>query len=305
MNHAPLNHSLRAILYALAGFTCWVIGDTFLKLSSEYGVPTYEIMIVGGMAGLAAIFIFTLVRGKIHTLHTRHYRVLSFLGFLFLASYVVWVSALSRLPLANFYTILFLAPTTAAIFAVLFLKEHLTLGKILAILAGFIGVVIAINPEHLFSDKFDVTGYAVALAGMLIVVTQMLTMRRYGRHISREALAFYPRLAAIGGGIAALIYYGYVPMPLPAFLYCAGAGCVGGIGWMLMAHAYKLAPAATVAPFHYSQIVTGGLIGYFIWNDLPSPHLLVGAAIIVASGLYIATRKDQTAQIAKTLVENP
>lgn len=305
MNQHSAHHPLRAIFYALAGFTCWVIGDTFLKLGSEYGVPKYEIMIVGGIAGLVAILIFTLARGQIHTLRSKQYRILSFLGLLFLLNYVVWVTALSRLPLANFYTILFLAPTTGAIFASLFLKEHLTLGKILAILAGFVGVVIAINPQHLFEGKVDIAGYAVAMAGMLIVVTQMLTMRRVGTQVSREAIAFYPRLAAIGGGVVALVYCGYVPLSLAAFLYCVAAGCAGGIGWMLMAHAYKLAPAATVAPFHYSQIVTGGLVGYFIWHDVPSPHLLVGSAIIIASGLYIATCKDTSAHMAKIVVENP
>jgi drug/metabolite transporter (DMT)-like permease len=74
---------------------------------------------------------------------------------------------------------------------------------------------------------------------------------------------------------------------------------------MFMAQAYKLAPAATVAPFHYSQIITGGLIGYFIWHDVPSLHLLIGAIIIIASGLYIATHARRAGQLAKTLVDVP
>ena len=72
-----------------------------------------------------------------------------------------------------------------------------------------------------------------------------------------------------------------------------------------MAHAYKLAPAATVAPFMYSEIISGGLVGYFIWHDVPTPRLLTGAAIVIASGIYIVTHAHRAEKRARLFAETP
>lgn len=301
---SPVHH-LRAICYALAGFSFWVGGDTFMKLAVDNGVPKYEVMSIGGFGGLISLFLITSLRGELRTLQVRKYRALLFLGLLFFMNYIVWVTALGHLPLANFYTVVFLAPTVGSIVAAVFLNEKLNLPKIIAIVAGFIGVVIAVNPTDIMKDPNDWVSYGFAFCGMLIIVAQMMTMRVVGDSISREAIAFYPRIAAIIGGAGLALIHGFaMPSPL-GFVYCILTGCVGSIGWMFMAQAYKIAPAATVAPFHYSQIITGGLVGYLIWHDVPSLHLLAGAAIIIASGLYIASHARKAGQLAKTLVDVP
>lgn len=276
-----------------------------MKMAVEIGVPKYEVMSIGGLGGLASLFILTAMRGEMRALRVTYYRPLLFLGLLFFINYIVWVTALAHMPLANFYTVVFLAPTVGAIAAALFLKEKLNLQKILAIVAGFIGVVIAVNPSQILEDKSDWISYGVSFIGMLIIVCQMMTMRIVGDKISREAIAFYPRIAAVIGGAALALMHGFVMPSALGLTYCLFTGFVGSMGWMFMAHAYKLAPAATVAPFHYSQIITGGLVGYFIWHDVPSLHLLVGAAIIIMSGLYVATHARRAGQLAKTLVDVP
>jgi drug/metabolite transporter (DMT)-like permease len=79
-----------------------------------------------------------------------------------------------------------------------------------------------------------------------------------------------------------------------------GTGFTGGIAWLLMTAAYKHAPAATISPFHYSQIITGALLGYLIWHDVPTLHLMLGGTVIIGSGLYIAAhaRKAGKAPLA-------
>lgn len=303
--HTTSKSPLRAIFYALAGFSFWVGGDCFMKLAVGAGVPKYEVMAIGGLGGLVSLFILTAVRGQLQVLRVKKYRPLFFLGFLFFLNYIVWVTALVRMPLANFYTVVFLAPTVGAIAAAIFLNEKLNLPKILAIIAGFIGVVIAVNPTQILQDKSDWIAYGVAFIGMLVIVAQMMTMRMVGDSISREAIAFYPRIAAIIGGIALALINGFETPSLLGLIYCLFTGFVGSMGWMFMAQAYKLAPASTVAPFHYSQIITGGLLGYLIWHDVPSLHLLAGAVIIVGSGVYIATHARRAGQLAKTLVDVP
>jgi len=277
----------------------------FMKLAKETGTPGPQIMAIAGFTGMAALFLLTALRGGIHHLRPKKPRVLVALGLMFLLNYMVWLIALARLPLANFYTVIFLAPTVGAIFAAIFLREALNLQKILAIIAGFVGVVIAVNPTQLFHDKSYWLGYAATLFGMFVIVTQMLTMRYAGNHESRESIAFYPRIAAVLGGVVGMILWGVEPMTMKGLLYSILTGSLGGFGWMCMAQAYKLAPAATIAPFHYSQIISGAFFGYLIWHDIPSFHLLCGALIIIGSGLYIVTHARKAGQLAKTLVETP
>ena len=99
---------VRAVAYALLGFTCWVIGDTFMKLAAEKSVPAYQIMLVGGIGGLASIFGLSAVRGNLKALRPNKYLGLLALAVMFMLNYFLWVRALSHLPLASFYTILFL-----------------------------------------------------------------------------------------------------------------------------------------------------------------------------------------------------
>jgi drug/metabolite transporter (DMT)-like permease len=66
---------------------------------------------------------------------------------------------------------------------------------------------------------------------------------------------------------------------------------------MSIAQAYKMAPATTIAPFYYSEIIAGALFGYLIWHSVPPPHLFVGAAIIIAAGVYIVIHTRKAARL--------
>jgi S-adenosylmethionine uptake transporter len=282
------NHHWKAILYALLGFAGWTGGDTFMKLAAELGVPKYEIMSVGGLSGMVTIFAITFARGDLAKLHPRNLRHLALLAFTFSLNYGLFLIGLSHLPLANFYMIIFMTPMVVALLAILFLHEPLTWKKGVGIMAGFLGVLVALNPSHFHFNSDQGIGYGAAFVGMLICSLQMMVLRFLGNKETRECTAFYPRIGAILSGVAAMLFLGFAPMSARAVFYSVMTGAVGGCGWLAMAHAYRLAHAATVAPFHYSQIITGTLIGFFIWHDVPTWNLAVGAAIVIASGLYIA-----------------
>lgn len=293
-------HHLRAIFYALGGFSLWVISDTCLKLAGEMAVPNYEIMAVSSVGGMAVIFTFASLRGGTGNLRPRKWSGLLVLGLLHLCNFTFWLTALPHLPLANAYTVAFLSPIVVVILAALFLHEHFGWKHGLAIVAGFGGVAIAVNPEQLIqhgSDKW--VSYGFVFASMLTMSLQMLTLRILGPRESRECAAFYPRVIILAGSVAAGLVMGLRPMPVDGILYSLASGGCGSFGWLLMAHAYKMAPAATVAPFQYSEIVTGALIGYLIWHDVPSMQLLTGATIIIASGIYIITHSRKSAALFK------
>ncbi|MGE3624554.1 MAG: DMT family transporter [Bdellovibrionales bacterium] len=294
----PVSH-LRAILYAIAGFTCWVIGDTMLKLIGPDHSPAYQILSFGSFGGMAVIFIVTAARGRLQKLRPRRFTGLFIFGLLYLFGYFCWLTALPRLPLANFYVIIFLAPVIITLLAAIFLKERLSWKHAATIVVGFIGVLISINPQRLLADHNGWLGYGAAFGGTLTFALQMLVLRMLAGKETRECAAFYPRLVAIAGCALAAIIGGLEPMRTKEIVFALASGGIGGVGWLFMASAYKSTPATTVAPFHYSQIISASLLGYIFWGDVPTPRLLLGAAIIIAAGFYLVTHVKKSAVLLK------
>jgi drug/metabolite transporter (DMT)-like permease len=286
---------LRGIAYALAGFTFWCIGDSFMKLAAETGAPKPEVMAIASLSGMAMLFGFLALRGEIRRLKPKKYTNMLILSILFVISYACWLIALPRLPLADFYTIIFLTPLLVSLLAALFLHEALNWPKRLAIIAGFIGVVIAVNPVHLFDSGTGLTGRIVAFCGVFSFALQMLALRMMRKQETHESTAFYPRIGGIVLGIVGTVIMGSAALHTDSLVFSILTGASGSLGWMFMARAYQSAPAALVAPFHYSQIITGSVIGYLVWHDVPSLHLIIGAMIIIAAGIYVLrhARKEE------------
>jgi len=280
--------TVRAIGYALAGFLFWVTGDSFMKLAGTSTVPKYEIMAIGGITGMICIFVITFLRGRLKHLKPKKYRSLGILTVWFLVGYVLFFNALMHLPLANFYAVIFLSPALIAGYAVLFLGEKLHMKQWFAIGVGFVGVIIAVRPTSLISDHHSVWGYVLTLVAMVTLSAQMLSIRIIGKSESRECMAFYPRLGPILAGLAATAYMGFTPIPLRILAFSMFLGFAGGVGWLLIAQAYKMAPAGIVAPFQYMEIIFGIFYGFMIWGEVPTRHVLAGATIIILSGIYIA-----------------
>jgi drug/metabolite transporter (DMT)-like permease len=141
--------------------------------------------------------------------------------------------------------------------------------------------------------------YGSVFVAMVATALQMVLLRVLGRRETRESTVLYPRIVTILGGVIAAFLWGFEPMSSRAVFCSLLSGVLGGTGWLCMAEAYKTAPAATVAPFHYSQIITGAFIGYLIWGDIPSYGLLAGAALIILSGIYIVTHVRKSANILR------
>lgn len=290
----------RAALYALGGGACWVSGDVFLKLAGQTSVPKYEIMTLGGLGGMISILAACGLRKQWKVLVPSHYSWLSLLGLWMFLGYMSYLAALPVLPMANFYVVVFLAPILIPFLAAFFLREGWSWRQLGAILCGFIGVVIAVRPGSISTGGTAALGYATAFAAMFCVTAQLLTLRVLGKRETKECTAFYPRLGPILGGLLLMLWFGYEPMPFKIACYSLGIGAIGGIGWMLMAHAYQLAPAGMVAPFQYAEILFGAIAGFLVWGEVPSLQLAIGSALIIASGIYLAlhARKPEELPLA-------
>ena len=287
---------VQAALYASAGFGGWTVSDAFLKLAGTSGVSPGQVMLVSGISGMVVVFLLALLRGNVRRLKPHRWQSLLGIGLCQWVAFVCWVTALPHLPLANMYAVSFLTPMTVATMAALILKEHLGWKRATAITCAFIGVVVAVNPANLMQDTNACLPYIAVFGSMMGTSTQMFLLRAVGKTESNEAAAFYPRMVIVAVGAASCLAAGFAPMGAWMFLALCASGALGGLGWALMAKAYKNAPAAAVAPFQYCQMLGGALLGYLIWGDVPTRALLCGAAIIIVSGIYLVRHERRASR---------
>ena len=258
-----------------------------LKLECTDGISQGEMLLVFGISGMIAVFFISAARGVVGNLQPQHWGGLIVIGLCQLIAYVTWMTVLPSLPLANLYVISFLAPMIIACLAAAFLKERMDWRRAAAIIVGFAGVMISINPENLLKNEGTWEPYIVIFINLVVSSVQMFLLRLVADKERNESTSFFPRLVMIVAGMIWCAKTGFTALSPGVFAALCAQGALGGICWALMAQAYKDAPAIAVAPFEYFQIIAGAFFGYVIWGDKPNAYLFVGSIIIVISGLYL------------------
>jgi drug/metabolite transporter (DMT)-like permease len=206
--------------------------------------------------------------------------------------------ALEYLRLDQTVTIVFLAPLVVALLAGPLLGEWVGRSRLVAILVGFFGVVIAVRPG--LGAIHPAVLYAIA--GMLVYALFML-MTRYMAHFDPPLVTlFHSMFVGTFAGAPIALWDWHTPANLTAWLLLCVLGVFGGVGHWLFLHAYRLAPASSIAPFIYMQLLTMVACGYIVFGDLPDMWTLIGAALIVGSGIYLVHRERT---IAREMVDAP
>ena len=195
--------------------------------------------------------------------------------------------ALQTLRLDQTITIVFLAPLVVALFAGPLLGEWVGWRRMAAILAGFAGVLVAVHPS---SDGID---FAVvySLLGMLAYALFMLLTRHIGGRDPPLVTLFYSMFVGTFFGAPIAIQNWIWPADGATWLLLASLGVFGGLGHYVFLHAYRRAPASSVAPFLYTQILSMVGLGYLVFGDKPDVWTMSGAAIVAASGIYLIHRE--------------
>lgn len=193
-------------------------------------------------------------------------------------------AALSRMPLAETTATAFTAPLMVAILAGPWLKERLSGYQWLAVLAGFGGVLLIARPGSAVTPD----GIAFALlAAACYAVYQILT-RQLAVTENSVTMLFYTALVGSVAMTLFLPWYWAGPMPTAReAAMIAGLGILGGCGHFLLIRAFRHAPASTLSPFIYIQLVWAILLGALVFSHWPDGFALLGSGIIVMSGLYL------------------
>ncbi|BCH22936.1 DMT family transporter [Mesorhizobium sp. L-8-3] len=195
--------------------------------------------------------------------------------------------ALQTLQLAEAVSILFFGPMVITALAGPILGEWAGWRRWLAVLVGFVGVLVITRPGFAAFDA----GHLFAICSMLSGSLYALMTRALSATETSESLIFYPAI------LPALLLFPVVPLrgEIPGepimWLLLAALGFFGGLGHWLLIKAYRQATATALAPYPYLQMVWATTAGYLVFGQLPDRWTLIGAAIIIASGLYIVYRE--------------
>jgi drug/metabolite transporter (DMT)-like permease len=284
---AARGNVLAGILSMLAGGVCFAVMDALVKWES----PRFSVMQIIFFRSIFAFLpiVMQLAReGWRSALRTRRlgdHAGRSLFGFV---SLFCFLYAFGRMPLADVVAIGFSAPIFITALSPSLLGEHVGPRRWGAVLVGFIGVLIMVRPgSGIFAGQA-----LVALAGTLLYGLAMIFTRRLGRTESTGAIAFYYTLACSAIGAASLPFVWVTPGVVDGLLLAA-LGIIGGCGQLLVTAAFRNGPAAVIAPFDYASMLYVSLIGYAVWGDVPDQLLLLGAAIVIASGFYILHRETR------------
>lgn len=271
---------------ALTGFTLWVLTDTAIKLVGQTGLPWYEVLAFLGL--FMALFLFArgLLRRDLAALRPRQLRPQLLRSGLDLGNNISVIVALRHLTLTLFYILIFLAPITVALLSSFFLRERLTVRKLLAILAGFAGVVIAVHPWAV-GRQADWIGYAACLVCVACFSVNIVWSRVLTQTENPESLTLFSGavMALVGFGIM-LFHAAPLTPRLAALLIAMGILCATGSLCFFVA--LRDTAAANVSQLHYTQLVTGALMAWLVWHQVPGLDTILGAFLIIGSGVYIA-----------------
>lgn len=277
---------LGAVGFALAAYTCWVLADTSLKIAGRSALPAYEILALIGTAEVVLLLLIGGCRGNLATLRPKQPGRQLLRSGLDLANNLCVVVALRHLPLALFYILIFVAPIVTTLLSAAFLHERLEWKRSVAILAGFAGVVIAVDPVHGFRSG-DAIGYLACLVCVACFSVNIVWSRVLTQTETPESLTFASgALMVVAGGVGMMHRAAWPEARAVALLSATGLFCIVGSYCFFLA--LRSAAAATVSQFHYSQLITGAGLAWLIWRERLTGPMLCGAVLIIGAGVYTA-----------------
>lgn len=219
-------------------------------------------------------------------------------------------AALARLPLMDATAISFASPLITVAMAALILKERVRRYRWSAVALGFAGVIVMMWPyldvwgTFAIGARERMIGALCAITGAFLNAGTVIQTRRLTMSETTASIVFYFSLICSIAGLATLPF-GWLPMSATEALMLVMIGVIGGMSHLLLTECYRYAPASVVAPFDYTAMLWAFLLGYFVFGELPSVFVYVGAAIVIACGLFVLWREKAlgAAQIKASSIE--
>ena len=266
------------------GGLCFAIQDAGIKwLTAEIAV--LQVLFLRSLFGIGFLGISTLFTGERISLKVDRPWLLATRTAVNILSWVFFFYGLKYLPLATAVALFFSFPLFLAIISVPLLGETVGIRRILAIIVGFIGVLLITNPATGLSlPALLMLGAAFGWA-IVAGLTRIL-----GEKENTSTLLFY---TLVGFVVILLLpqYWIWDEVQLDGYLLITGVALFGVIAQFSVTKAYTIASPSLIAPFEYTALIWSAVLGYLLWNDIPDAYAISGAVLILGSGIYIIHRE--------------
>lgn len=275
--------AIAAMLLSMAGF---ILNDTLVKLVSA-DLPLGQIIFIRGMFATFLIFVVCVVTGVLPAFPHLLKRSVGLRALAEMVATILYLTALFNMPIANATAILQALPLAVTAGAALVFGDRVGWRRWIAILVGFLGVLMIVRPGVAGFDSFAL----IALAAMFAMAVRDLATRSMPSQTPTFGVALMTSVGVTLLGALLMGNSGWTPMSAFQIAILAAAAGFILIGYVFIIAAMRSGDIATVAPFRYSIIVWAILIGVVVWGEVPDAMTLAGTAVIVATGLYALWRE--------------
>ncbi|PKP97988.1 MAG: EamA family transporter [Alphaproteobacteria bacterium HGW-Alphaproteobacteria-13] len=288
-------HYLGGIALRLLAMISLSLMFVVVKLVAEAGIHLVESLFWRQALVLPFVIAWAATHGGIATLKTRRIGAHARRAMMGLVGMACNFGGMILLPMAEATTINLSVPIFAVIFAALLLGERTGWQRWSAVIVGFVGVLVVLDPVSGFAGGFGGDhglGTLIAMAGAVMTALITIAVRDLGRTESAGTTVFWFSLVSmIPLGIA--LPFVYVPHGLYEWLLLFALGFLGAVVQLSLTGALRLAPVSVVIPMDYSALLWSIACGWWFFGTLPAETTWIGAPLIVASGLFIAWREHR------------
>jgi len=271
-------------LYMFLSVCTFSVMDLLVKWSSDY--PTGEVLFFRGFFGLLPTY-FLIPKNKLKTFYTttrsKEHLFRCLMGLMALIAIVV---ALRELPLAVVVSISYAAPLFITVLSIFLLSEKVGIFRWLAVLIGFIGVIIIAEPGFKSMNYL----YFLPLIFCIGMAFVTITIRKLSTTEPIWLISIFFTITISIAGLAT-IPMGWKMPNFQDFILLALIGATGGSANLFLTQSYKLSEVSLVAPLKYLALVFAIFFGYFIWNEIPTIKTLIGASLVIFASLIILKRE--------------
>lgn len=285
LDHKPADTTVTGITVMLVGVATLCVSDALAKTLTEHYAPI-QIMFLRNLIALPFAVALAWRMGGAEVLRSRTPWAHLLRGFLWIGATVLFFTSIRYLGLAEATALIFVSPLFITAISAMFFKEHVGWRRWSAVLVGFAGVLVIVRPG---TSAFEMV-MLLPVATAFVYALLMLSARFVDSEESVWTLLLYLTGAGalLSAGLAPFFWQTVRLEDLPLF---AGIAVFGTAGATLITQAFRLAPAAVVAPLDYTALVWATGLGWLFWSEVPDTVTFVGAAIIISSGIFTILRE--------------
>ncbi len=283
---------LRGILLMILSVTVFTVMASFIKAAER--IPAGEAVFFRSVLTIPILLAWFGAQGRIvEALRTHDWKGHARRGIVGTLAMGLSFAGLHYLPLPEVTALGYVAPILVVIFAAIMLGERIRLIRISAVAVGLVGVVVILFPRLTAEgSREELIGAAIVLTSAGCAAFAQIFVKRMTGTERPEAIVFYFALTATLLSLLTVPFGWVMPRGIE-WVWMIGAGLLGAVGQLLLTSSYRYAEVSVLAPFTYVSMLSALMIGWLFFDEVPTIQILLGAALVIASGVAVVLRERQ------------